>query len=84
MPLSFAVAALADDAAGSLIKRTTISCERAEEIALQKYPGATVKEIKLDGEDLPLTWEIELRHEKHDIDLDIDAKSGEITHTDKH
>ncbi len=74
--------ALADD--GSLTKRATINCEKAESIALEKYAGATVKEIKLDGDDLPLVWDIELRQDRWHIHMEIDAKSGDIVKNDKH
>ncbi len=76
------LAAQADD--GSLTKRATINCEKAESIALEKYAGATVKEIKLDGDDLPLVWDIELRQDKWHIHMEIDAKSGDIVRNDKH
>ncbi len=74
----------AEGDAGSLTKKAAISCEKAEAIALAKYPDATIEEIEIEREDTPLHWEVELRSEgKWKIELEIDAQSGEILKTAK-
>lgn len=80
----FCSAALAEGS-GSLIALTKISSEKAEAIALEKYPGALVEEISLDRDDTPLVWEVKMRFEKiWKVELEIDATSGAIVHEDKH
>ncbi|MCH1627026.1 PepSY domain-containing protein [Ferdinandcohnia quinoae] len=56
-----------------------ISMEKAEKIAIEKV-GGTVKSIELDRDNGAYKYEIEVNHKDSydDIDLDIDAKSGEI------
>lgn len=74
----------AEGDAGSLTKKAAISCEKAEAIALAKYPGATVEEIEIERDETPMNWEIELRSEGiWKIELEIDAQSGEILKTRK-
>ncbi|MFA7339581.1 MAG: PepSY domain-containing protein [Candidatus Obscuribacterales bacterium] len=76
--------AVAEGDAGSLTKKAAISCEKAEAIALAKYPGATVEEIEIERDETPMNWEIELRSEGiWKINLEIDAQSGEILKTRK-
>ena len=75
---------LAEGDSGSLTKKAAISCEKAEAIALAKYPGATVEEIEIERDETPMNWEIELRSEGiWKINLEIDAQSGEILKTRK-
>lgn len=75
----------AEGDAGSLTKKAAISCEKAEAIALAKYPGATVEEIEIERDETPINWDIELRSEGiWKIELEIDAQSGEILKTRKH
>ncbi|MBP6747112.1 PepSY domain-containing protein [bacterium] len=74
----------AEGDAGSLTKKAAISCEKAEAIALAKYPGATVEEIEIERDETPMNWEVELRSEGiWKIELEIDAQSGEILKTRK-
>ena len=76
--------AVAEGDAGSLTKKAAISCEKAESIALAKYPGATVEEIEIERDETPMNWEIELRSEGiWKINLEIDAQSGVILKTRK-
>lgn len=75
----------AEGDAGSLTKKAAISCEKAESIALAKYPGSTIEEIKIERDETPMNWDIELRSEGiWKIELEIDAQSGEILKTHKH
>jgi len=76
--------AVAEGDAGSLTKMAAISCEKAEAIALAKYPGAIVDEIEIERDEKPMNWEVELRSEgKWKIELEIDAQTGEILKTRK-
>jgi uncharacterized membrane protein YkoI len=70
---------------GSLTSLAKVTCEKAEAIALEKFPGALVEEISLDRDDTPLVWEVKMRFEKvWKVELEIDATSGAIVHEDKH
>ena len=81
---SLAILPVSADGDGSLTKKAAISCEKAEAIALAKYPGATVEEIEIERDETPMNWEIELRSEGiWKINLEIDAQSGEILKTRK-
>ena len=56
----------------------TITYERAKEIALAKVGGGTVKEIELDYEHGVLVYEVEIKYNDAEYDVDIDAATGEI------
>lgn len=63
-------------------KSELISAEKAIEIAINET-GGTFKNIELDEEDGRLIYETEVEKEGfEDIDLDIDAKTGEIIKVD--
>lgn len=69
----------------SLLGLTQISCDKAEAIALAKYPGGTVTEISIERDDLPLAWSVSLDLDKKtEVELEIDAGSGQILKVDKH
>ncbi|WP_016699911.1 PepSY domain-containing protein [Actinoalloteichus spitiensis] len=55
-----------------------ISYEEAERIALERVPGARVTEVELDEDDGRYEWEIELRKDRMEYDIDIDAVTGDI------
>jgi uncharacterized membrane protein YkoI len=85
LTLSACCSAAFAEGSGSLIGLTKITCEKAEAIALEKFPGALVEEISLDRDDTPLVWEVKMRFEKiWKVELEIDATSGAIVHEDKH
>ena len=76
-PLSPAAASSPEPA--SLVKQTSFSIEQAENLALSKFPNAWVEEIELDRDDTPLVWQIDMKMKPlTKIELEIDAKSGEI------
>jgi len=54
-----------------------IDMKEAIDIALKEYPGK-VKEAELDEEDGRLIYEIEIKANGEEVDIDIDAKTGEI------
>ena len=55
-----------------------ISYERAKEIAIAKVGGGTVKEIELDRENGRLVYEVEVKYNGREYEIDIDAATGEI------
>jgi len=61
-----------------------ISMKKAEEIAVNEV-GGVVESIELEKDDGRLKYEIDLRDENgnDDIDVDIDAKTGEIIKVDR-
>lgn len=70
---------------GSLVKEATCSIEKAEQIALAKYPEAKVVEISIDRDDTPLVWEIDMKMvPRTKIEMEINAKSGDIEKDEKH
>ncbi|WP_226038084.1 PepSY domain-containing protein [Aquibacillus saliphilus] len=58
-------------------KNTPISAEKAKEIALAKFKG-TITELELDEDDGYLLYELQLDTDKNEVELDIDAYTGEI------
>lgn len=55
-----------------------ISRERAEEIALAEVGGGTVREIELDRKKGRLAYEVEVKYDGWEYEVDIDAATGEI------
>ena len=55
-----------------------ISYEKAKEIAIAKVGGGTVKEIDLDRENGRLVYEVEVKYNEQEYEIDIDAATGEI------
>jgi uncharacterized membrane protein YkoI len=64
--------------------REIISMKEAEEIAVRKA-GGTIESIELEKDDGRLIYEIELRSENgdDDIDIDVDALTGEVLKVDR-
>src|SRR5690606_29773942 len=54
-----------------------ISEQKAVEIAEQEVNG-TMKEIELDEDDGQILYEVELKTNKGEADVDIDAESGKV------
>lgn len=83
--LTFLTPAAWADGGGSLLKNATFTIEQAENLALSKYPEATVEEIELERDDTPLVWKIDLKMKPRiKIEMEIDAKSGEILKNEQH
>lgn len=55
-----------------------IGTEKAESIALEKAPGATVVKCKLDREDGRMVYEVEARDGWLEYEFEIDAATGSI------
>lgn len=58
-----------------------IGMQKAQEIALQKVPGATVVKVEYDKEDG--VYEIELKKDGYEYDIKVHAKSGKILEFEK-
>jgi hypothetical protein len=83
--LPFTRAGAEEAGSGSLVKVASCSIEKAEQIALSKYPEATVIEISIDRDDSPLVWEIDMKMSpRTKIEMEINAKTGEIEKNEKH
>lgn len=62
---------------------STISNERAKEIALAEVPsGTTVVKCQLDWDDGRQVYELELRNGRTEYDFEIDAQTGDIVSRD--
>ncbi|APU12160.1 MULTISPECIES: PepSY domain-containing protein [Actinoalloteichus] len=69
-----------DAAGGSQISRTepAIGRDEAVRIAEEQAPGATVVEVDLGSDDGRLEWDIELRQDRTEWEVEIDAQTGEV------
>lgn len=67
----------------SLLKLTEVSAQQAEAIAMAKFPGYEVTEIDIERDEKPLAWSVTVENAKKELDLDIDAKTGQILYIDK-
>ncbi|GAA2339756.1 hypothetical protein GCM10009854_15210 [Saccharopolyspora halophila] len=55
----------------------SVDAERAKRIALQEVPGASVTQVDLDR-CYGMDWELELREDSTEYEIEIDADNGEI------
>lgn len=55
-----------------------MTASEAQTIALQQIPNATVKKIKLHEDHGQLVYEVELRKEYIEYDVEIDAITGNV------
>ncbi|GHS86262.1 hypothetical protein AGMMS49957_04100 [Synergistales bacterium] len=55
-----------------------ITAEKAKEIALSKVGGGTIVEFKLDYEHDKQVYEMEVRHNGREYEIDVDAATGDI------
>ena len=60
------------------LSEAKLSASEAQTIALQQVPNATVKKIELDEDHGQLIYEIELRKEYTEYDVEIDAITGTV------
>lgn len=58
-----------------------LSIEEAKQIALTEFEGK-VTEIELDEDDGRLMYEVELKNETHEAEIELDARTGEIIELD--
>ncbi|MFW6600291.1 PepSY domain-containing protein [Propionibacteriaceae bacterium Y2011] len=65
-------------------KEATITAEQAARAALEGRTGSTIDSISLEDDDGTLRWEVELDNEQgeDDVELYVDAKTGEVTEGD--
>lgn len=57
---------------------STLSLEKAKNIALGKVPGAHIVEIEQDYDDGRLVYEVELKKDKLEYKIEIDGVTGQI------
>lgn len=58
-------------------EKPRISIDEATEIALHKFPG-TIDEVKLEREDGLPVYEVEIETDKGEVEVEVDAYTGEI------
>ncbi|MCF3944631.1 PepSY domain-containing protein [Oceanobacillus alkalisoli] len=58
-----------------------LSIEEAKQIALTEFEGK-VTEIELDEDDGRLMYEVELKNETHEAEIELDARTGDIIELD--
>ncbi|MGN7385828.1 PepSY domain-containing protein [Sporosarcina sp. SAFN-015] len=77
--------ALADDSVPSVSKQADkmISLQDAKQIATDRVKGGVVTEIELDKDDGWYHFDVDLKDEKYEYDLEVDAFTGEITKFEK-
>lgn len=77
--------ALADDSVPSVSKQADkmISLQEAKQVATDKVKGGVVTEIELDKDDGRYHFDVDLKDEKYEYDLEVDAFTGEITKFEK-
>lgn len=63
---------------GAALNQAVISIEKAKDIALAKVAGAHIEKIELDEDNGKLIYEVELKKEKLEYDLEIDGLTGKI------
>ncbi|WEG17591.1 PepSY domain-containing protein [Alkalihalophilus pseudofirmus] len=59
-----------------------ITKEQAVETALNHVGGGTIDEVELDREDGILVYEIEIEQDGQEVDVDVDAATGEVVSVD--
>ena len=69
-------------ASGTASEKGYIGAQKAEQIALETLPNATVISSKLDYEDGRMVYEIELLKDNFKYEFDIDAATGDIVKSD--
>ncbi|SNZ17156.1 Uncharacterized membrane protein YkoI [Terribacillus aidingensis] len=65
------------------VSQPKVDIKTAAETALAQEKGATLTDISLDEDDGKLEYEVELRNGKEEIEVTIDAETGEVTYTEK-
>lgn len=67
---------------GAFAKEASVPFSKAEEIAIQEVKGSQVEEIELDRENGELIYEVELEGTHDDIDVEVNATTGEVIKVD--
>lgn len=60
------------------VNKSYISLEEARLLALEKVPGASIKEMEYDEDNGRLTIEIEMHKDETEYEIKIDAQTGEV------
>ncbi|MFP7495198.1 PepSY domain-containing protein [Terribacillus saccharophilus] len=72
-----------DDDDSNQVTEPKIDIKTAAETALAQEKGATLTDIDLDEDDGRLEYDVELRTDRDEIEVTVDAESGEVTYTEK-
>ncbi|MFP7169922.1 PepSY domain-containing protein [Terribacillus sp. FSL K6-0262] len=72
-----------DDDHDNQAAQPKIDIKTAAETALAQEKNAILTDISLDEDDGRLEYDAELRTDKQEIEVTIDAESGEVTYTEK-
>ncbi|PAD20412.1 hypothetical protein CHH64_15125 [Terribacillus saccharophilus] len=72
-----------DDDDNNQVPQPKVDIKTAAETALAQEKGATLTDISLDEDDGRLEYDVELRTDKDEIEVTVDAESGEVTYTEK-
>lgn len=69
----------------ALAAQATVSREQAQQTALSKAPGGTVKEVELEKEHGRLIWSFDIATpgDKDITEVQVDARTGEIVTVEK-
>ncbi|WP_176467208.1 PepSY domain-containing protein [Terribacillus saccharophilus] len=72
-----------DDDDNNQVPQPKVDIKTAAETALAQEKGARLTDISLDEDDGRLEYDVELRTDKDEIEVTVDAESGEVTYTEK-
>lgn len=67
-----------DDPQKHIPAETKVTPEHASEIAAKEVKGGTVVKVELDEDDIPLTYEVELKLNRGEAEVNVDASSGKV------
>ncbi|MFP7478787.1 PepSY domain-containing protein [Terribacillus saccharophilus] len=72
-----------DDDDDNQVSQPKVDIKTAAETAMAQEKGAVLTDISLDEDDGRLEYDVELRTDKDEIEVTVDAESGEVTYTEK-
>ncbi|QXE02031.1 PepSY domain-containing protein [Terribacillus sp. DMT04] len=72
-----------DDDDNNQAPQPKVDLKTAAETALAQEKGAALTEISLDEDDGKLEYDVELRNGKEEIEVTVDAETGEVTYTER-
>lgn len=72
-----------DDDDDNQVSQPKVDIKTAAETALAQEKDAVLTDISLDEDDGRLEYDVELRTDKDEIEVTVDAESGEVTYTEK-
>lgn len=72
-----------DDDDDNQVTQPKVDIKAAAKTALAQEKGAVLTDISLDEDDGRLEYDVELRTDKDEIEVTVDAESGDVTYTEK-